>query len=118
MTIPEVCNDKLQLFLSYQGDFLLEHPVEQLDHGFHVHPAAGRVHLDPIAACALLGDAAPRLGRPVSDILFLKHDSSIFRKSYNPVWGFSMMAQFLCAVWPMENWLGSSMNHMQGWKIV
>ena len=27
-----------------------------------------------------------------------------------------MMEQVrLCAVWPMENWLGSSMNHIQGW---
>ena len=24
----------------------------------------------------------------------------------------------LCAVWPTENWLGSSRNHMQGWMIV
>ena len=24
----------------------------------------------------------------------------------------------LCAVWPTENWLGSSMNHIQGWKAV
>ena len=46
-----------------------------------------------------------------ADILFLKHESSIFRQSYYPVCGFSMMEQVrLCAVWPMENWLGSSMN--------
>ena len=50
-----------------------------------------------------------------SDILFLKHDSSIFRQSSNPVCGFSMMEQVrLCAVNPLENWLGSSMNHIQG----
>ena len=47
------------------------------------------------------------------------HDSSIFRQSSNPVCGFSMMEQVrLCAVWPMENWLGSSMNHIQGWRTV
>ena len=47
-----------------------------------------------------------------SDILFLKHDSSIFRQSSNPVCGFSMMEQVrFCAVWPMENWFGSSMHH-------
>ena len=39
-----------------------------------------------------------------SDILFLKHDSSIFRQSSNPVCGFSMMEQVrLCCVWPTEN---------------
>ena len=53
------------------------------------------------------------------DILFLKHDSSLFRQSSNTVSGFSMMEQVrLCAVWPTENWLGSSMNHIQGWKTV
>ena len=30
-----------------------------------------------------------------------------------------MMEQVrLCAVWPTENWLGSSINHIQGWKTV
>ena len=24
----------------------------------------------------------------------------------------------LCAVWPMEEWLGSSLNQIQGWTIV
>ena len=48
------------------------------------------------------------------DILFLKHASSIFRQSSNPVCGFSMMEQvILCAVCPMENWHGSSMNHIR-----
>ena len=43
------------------------------------------------------------------DILFLKHSSRISRQSSSPVCGFSMMKQVrLCAVWPMENWLGSS----------
>ena len=49
-----------------------------------------------------------------SDILFLKHACSIIRQSSNPVCGFYMMEQDrLCAVWPRENWLGSSMNHIQ-----
>ena len=57
--------------------------------------------------------------RPSTEILFLKHDSSIFRQSFNPVHGFSMMEQGrICAVWPTENWLGSSMNHIQGWRTV
>ena len=48
-----------------------------------------------------------------------EHESSIFRQSSNPVSGFSMMEQVrLCAVWPTENWLGSSMNHIQGWNTV
>ena len=30
-----------------------------------------------------------------------------------------MMEQVrLCAVWPMENWLGSSLNQIQGWTTV
>ena len=30
-----------------------------------------------------------------------------------------MMEQIrLCAVWPMENWLGSSLNQIQGWTAV
>ena len=49
-----------------------------------------------------------------ADILFLKHACSILRQSSNPVCGFSMMEQVrLCAVWPTENWLGSSRNHIQ-----
>ena len=39
------------------------------------------------------------------------HDSSIFRQSSNPLCGFSMMGQVrLCAIWPTENWLGSSFH--------
>ena len=45
---------------------------------------------------------------------FLKHASSILRQSSNPICGFFRH----CHVWPMENWLGSSMNHMQGWMTV
>ena len=53
------------------------------------------------------------LGRE-AEIYSEEHTSSIFRQSSNPASGFSMMEQFrLCAVWPMENWLGSSMNHIQ-----
>ena len=48
------------------------------------------------------------------DILFLKHDSSIFRQSCNPASGFSMMEQVkLCAVCLIENWLGSSMYRVE-----
>ena len=48
---------------------------------------------------------------PCPDILVLKHGSSILRQSSNPVCGFSMMEQVtLCAVWPRENWLGSSIG--------
>ena len=53
------------------------------------------------------------------DIFFLKHASSIFRQSSNPVYGFSMMEQEqMGSVWPMENWLGSSIKHIQGWMTV
>ena len=44
----------------------------------------------------------------VADILFPKHDSSIFRQPSNPVCGFSKMEQ----LFDPQNWLGSSMNHM------
>ena len=48
-----------------------------------------------------------------------EHESSIFRQSSNPVSGFSMMEHVrFCAAWPTENWLGSSMNHIQGWNTV
>ena len=62
----------------------------------------------------------PKIGPRVNaEILFLKHESSIFRQLCNPVCGFSMMEQVrLCAVWPMENWLGTSMNHIQRWMTV
>ena len=50
------------------------------------------------------------------EFLALKLESRILRQSSNPVSGFSMMEQVrLCAVWPMENWLGSSLNQTQGW---
>ena len=46
-----------------------------------------------------------------AEFLALKHESSVLGHSFNPVCGLSMMEQVrLCAVWPMENWLGSSLN--------
>ena len=63
-----------------------------------------------------------RGGPPDADILFLKHCSSIFRQSSHPESGFSMMEQVrLCAVWPTDNLLCSSINHilvLQGWMTV
>ena len=48
-----------------------------------------------------------------AEFLALKHESMILGHSSNPVCGFSMMEQVrLCAVRPMENWLGSSLNHI------
>ena len=45
----------------------------------------------------------------------LEHESRILGHPSNPVCCFSMMKQVrLCAVWPMENWLGSSSNQIQG----
>ena len=53
------------------------------------------------------------------EFLALKHESRILGHLSNPVRGFSMMEQVrLCAVWPMENWLCSSLNQIQGWSIV
>ena len=49
------------------------------------------------------------------EFLALRQESRILGHSSNPVCGFSMTEQVrLCAVWPMENWLGSSRNHIQG----
>ena len=54
-----------------------------------------------------------------TDFLALKHESRILGHSSNPVCGFSLMDQVRpCAVWPTENWLGSSMNNIQSWMIV
>ena len=54
-----------------------------------------------------------------SECLALKHESRILGHSSNPVCGFSMMEQVrLCAVWPVENWLGSSWHQIQGWTTV
>ena len=48
----------------------------------------------------------------------LKHKSRILGHPSNPECGFSMMEQVrLCAVWPMENWIASSLKQIQGWKL-
>ena len=55
-------------------------------------------------------------GTKGGEFLALKHESRILGYSSNPVCCFSMTEQVrLCAVWPMENWLGSSFNHLQDW---
>ena len=60
----------------------------------------------PILDCLLLPSP--------SEFIALKHESRILGHSSNPVCGFSVMEQVrLCAVWPMENWLGSSLNQIQ-----
>ena len=51
-----------------------------------------------------------------AEFLALKHESRILGHSPNLVCGLSMMAHG--AVRPMENWLGSSLNHIQGWTTV
>ena len=49
------------------------------------------------------------------DFLALKHESRILGHSSNPACGFYMMEQVrLCAVRPMENWIDSSLNQIQG----
>ena len=54
-----------------------------------------------------------------AECLALKHESRILGHSSNPVFGFSMMEQVrLCAVWHIENLLGSSLNYIQGWMTV
>ena len=46
--------------------------------------------------------------RSFAEFLALKHESRILGHSSNPACGFSMMEQVrLCAVWPMEDWLGT-----------
>ena len=54
-----------------------------------------------------------------ADFHALKHESRILGHSSNPVCGFSIMEQVrLCAVRPTENWLGSSLNQIQGGTAV
>ena len=61
----------------------------------------------------------PDKGCPRPEIYSEEHTSSIFRQSSNPVCGFSNTEQVrLCAVWTIENWHGSSMNHIKGWRTV
>ena len=55
-------------------------------------------------------------GTKGGEFLALKHESRILGYSSNPVCCFSMTEQVrLCAVWPMENMLGTSLNHIHGW---
>ena len=50
-----------------------------------------------------------------AEFLALKHEIRIL----GHLCGFSIMEQVrLYAVWPMENWLGSSLNQIQGWTTV
>ena len=54
-----------------------------------------------------------------SEFLALKLESMILGHSSNPVCGFSMLELVrLSAFWPMENWLDSSFNQIQGWSTV
>ena len=53
------------------------------------------------------------------EFLTLKLESRFLGHSSNLVCGFSMMEQVrLCAVWPMENWLGSFLDQIQGCTTV
>ena len=54
-----------------------------------------------------------------SEFLALKHKSGILGHSFNPACGFFIMEHsWICAVRPTENWLGSSLNQIQGWTTV
>ena len=54
-----------------------------------------------------------------ANVQYDKSESKIPGQSSSPVCGFWPMEQVrLCAVWPGENWLGSSMDHLQGWRTV
>ena len=55
-----------------------------------------------------------QINRP-SEFLALKQESRILGYSSNPVRDSQVR---LCAVLPMENWPGSSLNQMQGWTTV
>ena len=53
------------------------------------------------------------------ELLALKHKSRIVGNLSDSVCGFSIMEQVrLCAVRPTENWLGSSLNQIQGGTAV
>ena len=59
------------------------------------------------------------ISRGGTEFLAQNHESRILRHSSNPVCGFSTMEQVrLCAVWPMEYWLRSSMNQIKGLTTV
>ena len=55
---------------------------------------------------------------PWAEILFQKHGSSIFRQSSTLYVVSTWWNRLGSAVLPTENWLGSSMNHIQGWMTV
>ena len=62
-------------------------------------------------------DKDESVGGDRSEVLSLKHESRIIRHASNPLCGFSMTEQVrLSAVWPTENWLGSSLNQIQDQK--
>ena len=72
----------------------------------------------PAMPASFRGHRSPALS-PSPEFLALKHNSRILGHSSNPVCGFSIMEQVrLCAVWPTENWLGSSLNNIQGTTTV
>ena len=49
------------------------------------------------------------------EVLALKLESRNFRQPTNPASGFSVLEQVrFFAIWPTDNWLGSSLNQMQG----
>ena len=69
-----------------------------------------RIHPLPFLLCLI--SSSP-------EFLSLKQESRILGHSSNSVCGFSMKEQVrLCAVWPMENFIGSSLNQTQGWTTV
>ena len=82
-------------------------------------PTAGTSQLIVLGKVAHSGLTDTAFDELRADILFLKHACNILRQSSNPVCGFSMMEQVrLCAVWPMENYIGSSMSLILGWTTV
>ena len=70
--------------------------------------------IDTPAAITYIGWRTGRGSVVIPEFLALKHDSRILGHSSHPVCGFPMMEQVrLCAVWPIENWLGYSLNQTQ-----
>ena len=56
---------------------------------------------------------------PQPEFLELKHESRILKHTSYPECGFPKIEQVrVCAAWPMENWLGSSLKQIQGWNTV
>ena len=66
-----------------------------------------------------MGGPRQQLARLPAEFLALKHESRIIGHSSCLACGFSMMEQVrLCAVWPTENWLGSSLNQIQSSLLI